>query len=88
MRQNDFYRDTVRSIIENALAGGDPSEGISKLLPAEATSEEVITLDIWWRAERDELASVESELFETMTDSRLWIEQMVNFDTIVTPGGN
>ncbi|MEN8791309.1 MAG: hypothetical protein ABF322_11305 [Lentimonas sp.] len=80
LRQSSFYRDTIRSIIENAIAGGDPSEGISKLLPAEASAADAMTLDIWWRAERDELATEEYDVFETMTDSRVWIEQMVNFD--------
>ncbi len=87
LRQSAFYRDTLRSIIESALAGGDPSEGITKLLPEDASADAVNSLDVWWRAERDELVATEYELFETMTQSRIWLEQMVDFTVFREAGG-
>lgn len=87
LRQNTFERDTIRLIIENTLAGGDPSEGINKFLGTAPGSEEAITVDTWWQTQRDELFTVDYELFEAMTDSRVWMEQMANFDVYREAGG-
>ncbi|MGJ8641182.1 MAG: hypothetical protein ACSHYA_17460 [Opitutaceae bacterium] len=83
-----FDRKVLRSIIENAISGGNPSEGISKLVLSDLKPEETLTFGLWWQAQRAELVSEKLELFEMMTESREWIEEMTDFTQFAEGNGD
>ncbi|HAV12208.1 MAG TPA: hypothetical protein DCX06_01760 [Opitutae bacterium] len=87
IRQTFKSRELTRLLIEYSIAGIDPSELVAQqVLPSDPT-ETVTTLELWWREQRDLFLQVDYELFELMSTSRAWIEDMVNFDAYRENGG-
>lgn len=79
LQRNLIDRKTLRVIIENAISGGDSSAGIVGLLMTVEDTESDFTLDQWWQSEREDMVSTDYELFESMSDSRIWLDQMIDF---------
>ena len=79
LKSNLADRRLVRLVVDYALSGGDPSIMLAKQLLPSDPALETITLDQWWTFQRNSMVEIDYDLFEEMTNSRIWIEQMANF---------
>lgn len=75
-------RGTVQSIIETALAGNIAIEAIEQTALNRDPIANPMTLETWWQSQRQDIISIDYELYERMDISRKWIESMTHFESI------
>ncbi len=80
LRQQAAQLAVVRKLVELSLSGGNAGRAIHEYVIAQQPLETTLSLETWWRPLRDEIVATNYELYESMAESRDWIEVMTNIE--------
>ncbi|MGB0258708.1 MAG: hypothetical protein ACPGES_08655 [Coraliomargarita sp.] len=80
LRSAGFSRMDIAYYCERAVAGDNVFAALQTTLQPAGTKELVVALQDWWNFQFRELMGAQLERFESMDESREWIEVLANFD--------
>ena len=87
MRQRGLLRSDVGVLLDRAVAGMDVSVALELAIQPTDADQQASTLDRWWQRQMADYLAQETEYYESLDASRVWIAELANFDTYRASGG-
>jgi len=87
MRQRGLLRSDFGVLLDRAVAGGDVSVALELAIQPTDADQQASTLDRWWQRQMADYLAQETEYYESLDASRVWIAELANFDTYRASGG-
>ncbi len=87
MRQRGLLRSDVGVLLDRAVAGVDVSVALELAIQPTDADQQASTLDRWWQRQMADYLAQETEYYESLDASRVWIAELANFDTYRASGG-
>ncbi len=87
MRQRGLLRSDVGVLFDRAVAGMDVSVALELAIQPTDADQQASTLDRWWQRQMADYLAQETEYYESLDASRVWIAELANFDTYRASGG-
>ena len=87
MRQRGILRSDIGALLDRAVAGQDVSDALEVAIQPTDVDQQPSTLDIWWQRQMVQYLSQDTEYYESLDASRVWIAELANFDTYRASGG-
>ena len=88
MRQRGILRSDIGALLDRAVAGQDVSDALAVAIQPTDADQQPSTLDTWWQRQMVEYLSQDTEHYESLDASRVWIAELANFDTYRASGGD
>ena len=88
MRQRGIMRSDIGALLDRAVAGQDVSDALEMAIQPTDVDQQPSTLDIWWQRQMVQYLSQDTEHYESLDASRVWIAELANFDTYRASGGD
>jgi len=88
MRQRGILRSDIGALLDRAVAGQDVSDALEVAIQPTDVDQQPSTLDIWWQRQMVQYLSQDTEHYESLDASRVWIAELANFDTYRASGGD
>ena len=87
MRQRGLLRSDFGVLLDRAVAGMDVSVALELAIQPTDADQQASTLDRWWQRQMADYLAQETEYYESLDASRVWIAELANFDTYRASGG-
>jgi hypothetical protein len=87
MRQRGLLRSDFGVLLDRAVAGVDVSVALELAIQPTDADQQASTLDRWWQRQMADYLAQETEYYESLDASRVWIAELANFDTYRASGG-
>ena len=87
MRQRGLLRSDIGVLLDRAVAGMDVSVALELAIQPTDADQQASTLDRWWQRQMADYLAQETEYYESLDASRVWIAELANFDTYRASGG-
>ena len=87
MRQRDLLRSDIGVLLDQAVAGRDVSIALKEAIQPPDADQQTSTLDSCWQRLMVEYLSQDTEHYESLDESRVWIAEFANFDIYRASGG-
>jgi len=87
MRQRGLLRSDFGVLFDRAVAGMDVSVALELAIQPTDADQQASTLDRWWQRQMADYLAQETEYYESLDASRVWIAELANFDTYRASGG-
>ena len=87
LRQRGLLGSDIGALLERAVAGRDVSATLEVAIQPTDADQQKSTLDAWWQSQMVEYLSQDTEHYESLDASQVWIAELANFDTYRASGG-
>jgi hypothetical protein len=88
MRQRGILRSDIGVLLDRAVAGQEVSDALAVAIQPTDADQQTSTLDTCWQRQMVEYLSQDTEHYESLDASRVWIAELANFDTYRASGGD
>lgn len=87
LRQCGLLRSDIGVLLDRAVAGRDVSVALKEAIQSPDADQQTSTLDSCWQRLMVEYLSQDTEHYESLNGSRVWIAELANFDLYRASGG-
>jgi hypothetical protein len=87
LRQRGMLRSDMGVLLDRAVAGHDVSVALREAIQPIEADQQSSTLDEYWQRQMVEYLSQDTEHYESLDASRVWIAELANFDIYRSSGG-
>jgi hypothetical protein len=87
LRQRGLLRSDMGVLLDRAVAGHDVSVALKEAIQPTEADQQTSTLDTCWQRQMAEYLSQDTEHYESLDASRVWIAELANFDIHRASGG-